>query len=104
MGSIYIIGLFITYFLIGFGLLQSVSFSGIKNFFGYIGAFLMIMLGIVTIADYIVPGHFSIKFPSKAVPSFKSIVHKATVPAALLLGVFVGLFEFPCTGGIYLAS
>ena len=101
MGSMYVLGLFITYFLIGFGLLRSVSFFGIAHFFGLIGVILMIALGIVTIADYIAPGRFTIKFPSKAVPTFKSTVQKATIPAALLLGGLVGLCEFPCTGAIY---
>jgi cytochrome c biogenesis protein CcdA len=29
-------------------------------------------------------------------------MHQATIPAAFLLGVFVGMCEFPCTGGPYL--
>ena len=29
-------------------------------------------------------------------------MEKATIPATLLLGFVVGLFEFPCTGGPYL--
>jgi len=101
MGAVYVLGLFITYFLIGFGLLRSVSFFGIEHFFGLIGVVLMISIGLATIADYIAPGRISIKFPSKAVPTFKSTVRKATVPAALLLGGLVGLCEFPCTGAIY---
>jgi len=101
MGSTYIIGLFVTYFLIGFGILRSVSIFGIEHFFGLVGVILMIALGVVAIADYMAPGRFSIKFPSKAVPTFKSTVQKATIPAALLLGGFVGLCEFPCTGAIY---
>jgi len=101
MGSTYIIGLFVTYFLIGFGILRSVSFFGIEHFFGLVGVVLMIALGVVAIADYMAPGRFSIRFPSKAVPTFKSTVQKATIPAALLLGGFVGLCEFPCTGAIY---
>ncbi|MCX6688361.1 MAG: hypothetical protein NTZ39_01465 [Methanoregula sp.] len=28
---------------------------------------------------------------------------RATLPAAFVLGILVGLFELPCTGGIYLA-
>ncbi|MBI2587328.1 hypothetical protein HYW29_00755, partial [Candidatus Amesbacteria bacterium] len=35
-------------------------------------------------------------------PSLARLIHAATYPAIFLLGILVGLFEFPCTGGPYL--
>ncbi|MDP2932917.1 MAG: hypothetical protein Q8N81_02190, partial [bacterium] len=31
-----------------------------------------------------------------------SLMEKASIPAAFLLGILVGFFEFPCTGGPYI--
>lgn len=109
MGVAYVAGLFVTYFSIGFGLLQSVSVFGVEHLFGWIGIILMTALGLVTVTDYIKPGKFSIKFPSRVfaraharlVRVFSRNVKKATLPVALILGGLVGLCEFPCTGGIY---
>ena len=41
--------------------------------------------------------------PESKKPTIKKYIEKATIPAAVVLGVLVSLFELPCTGGIYFA-
>jgi len=102
MGAAYILGLFIVYLAIGLNLLHAVSFFNLKYLFAQIGAILIIVLGLFYVKDALLPSKFELKFPKRAIPQFKNMVLKSTIPAALVLGALVGLLEFPCTGGIYI--
>ena len=41
-------------------------------------------------------------FPRFIVPTLKRLTEKNTYPMAFLLGLMVSLFEFPCSGGVYI--
>jgi len=43
-----------------------------------------------------------LKIPASAHQKMAALIEKGSVPAAFFLGVLVGLYEFPCTGGPYL--
>jgi len=103
IGAVYIFMIYVVYFLAGLGLLSFVSSVHISNFFYIFTATLSIFFGLINIKN----GFFDEK-PFLAIPESKKIIlqkyiKKATLPAALILGVLVAIFELPCTGGVYLA-
>src|SRR3989338_4515573 len=96
IAGIYILGIFITYILIGLGILQALTFFGISRAITKFGAAILLLIGILGLAK--VP----LGIPGFIKPSLAKLIQKATYPAMFFLGVLVGLFEFPCTGGPYL--
>jgi cytochrome c biogenesis protein CcdA len=46
---------------------------------------------------------FILAIPESRKGVIEKYIREASVPAAFILGVLVGIFELPCTGGIYLA-
>lgn len=103
IGGAYIFGIFAMYLFIGFGILQALSLFGIPNFVSKMGAWLIIVFGVINLVGHFFqnfPIHF--KLPKSAHPYIARFIGKGSFLSALLLGAFVGLFEFPCTGGPYL--
>ncbi|MCF7905658.1 hypothetical protein K9L63_00490 [Candidatus Gracilibacteria bacterium] len=90
-GFFYILTTFITYLLIGLGILQAVHMFGIHNFFGWLSAIVLILMGV-----------FQLTRSACIVP--KNMPREATMISGIILGFLVGLCEFPCSGGIYLAT
>ncbi len=103
IGSVYILGLFTVYLLIGLGILQALHFFNTPHFMAKVGAGLLIILGGINLINEFFPS-FPIKFriPQVAHRKIAELMNKASLPTAFLLGVLVGLCEFPCTGGPYL--
>ena len=102
IGSLYITGIFATYFLIGVGVLKTLSFFNISNGLSKFGAILIILFGLIGLLEVLIPNFpISLKIPAFAHKKIAPLINKGTKPAAFILGVVVGLFEFPCTGGPY---
>lgn len=105
MGIAYIFAIFIAYFLIGLGLIKAFIFTGSPHLMAKIGAYLMIILGAVVIANHFMPKgkNINLGIPTFSKKYFQKWIYKATVPSALVAGFLVGLCTFPCSGGIYVA-
>lgn len=105
MGLAYISAIFLAYFLIGIGLMKALMFTGNPHFMAKLGAWLIIGLGIVNIANFLLPEKrkLNLGIPHFAKEPVKKWMYKATLPAAFILGFLVGLCTFPCSGGIYVA-
>ena len=101
MGLAYIVGLFIVYLSLGLGLLKAVTLFGIEHPFGKIGVLILIILGVLNLRDAYSWGESVLKLPKSAVPIVKSLTEKGAIPAALILGGFVSVCEFACSGGVY---
>ncbi|MFH1391003.1 MAG: cytochrome c biogenesis protein CcdA [Candidatus Diapherotrites archaeon] len=102
VGFVFIFMIFLTYLLIGLGLLQAILISGVPHLFGKISAVLMLLLALVNIKDYFFYGKwFSLKIPSFAAPIIKERMNDMTLAGVIILGFLVGLCTFPCSGGIY---
>lgn len=104
-GLIYTFVVFVVYFLSGLGLFKVIqSFSSVTRFI-YLGAgILVLIVGILELIDFLRPHKESIvKISGRVKPLIEKFIHKGTIPAMIVLGVLVSLFELPCTGGIYLA-
>ncbi len=103
IGLLYIFGIFIVYILIGLGILQTLQIFNIPNFMGKVGASLLIIWGIIELLGAIFPNFpIKLKIPQGSHRTMAKLMEKGSAPTAFLLGGFVGLCEFPCTGGPYL--
>ncbi len=104
MGASYILGIYLVYLSIGFGLFQAITISSAPHFIAKIASWLVIVLGILAVLRYLfpnIPFKFSIPLMSKF--AIREWLTKATVPASFISGIIVGLCTFPCSGGIYVA-
>ncbi len=103
IGAAYIFGIFIVYLLIGLGLLQTLHIFETPHFMAKVGASLLIVLGLINIGNEIFPS-FPVKLsiPHAAHGKMATLMQRASVPTAVVLGGLVGVCEFPCTGGPYL--
>lgn len=104
IGLGYIMMVFITYFLAGLGLFAAVETIGISVIFYRVAAVIAIVAGIINVKDFFFYGKgFSLEIPKSRKPMIKKYIRRASLPAALILGFLVSMFELPCTGGVYLA-
>lgn len=102
-GIVYVWGIFLTYILIGLGILKVLSIFNIPNGMAKLGAIAVILFALINIINEFFPKFpIKLKLPESSHSKIGSLIEKATIPASFVLGLFVGLFEFPCTGGPYL--
>ncbi len=104
LGGAYIGVIYIVYFAIGLGLLRAVTLFSDSHFVARIGAYLVIVLGLINLKDYFFPQlPIHLHMPSFAHERANELLKKATLPATLLMGFLVGLCTFPCAGGVYVS-
>jgi len=103
IGGVYILGLFVVYIAIGLGILGTLDFFGAPHFMVKVGASVLIFVGIINVLNDLFPEFpLKLKIPKAAYGKIAFLMEKGSLPAAFLLGVLVGFYEFPCTGGPYL--
>ena len=104
-GLFYILATYVTYFLIGLGILRVMHLFGVHDFFGWVAAILILLVGLYNLKDFL--------WPNWNIPWLSAFLNRCRIPkwkpeitiiSALTLGVLVGICEFPCSGGIYLAT
>jgi cytochrome c biogenesis protein CcdA len=104
IGLFYIAGIFIAYLSVGLGLLTVIGLFVVPGLVAKIGAILLVLVGLIELANVFWP-----RFPIKLkIPQFTHrriavLIEKSSRLAALALGLLVGVYEFPCTGGPYLS-
>ncbi|HEU17300.1 MAG TPA: hypothetical protein ENO06_01060 [Methanolinea sp.] len=104
IGSLFILAVFTFYFLSGLGLFTIIQSAGISRAMSLIAAIIALLFGAVSIIDGVrgKPSQL-LSIPESKKAIIDRYVKKISFPGALVLGVLVGMFELPCTGGIYLA-
>ncbi len=103
VGASYIIGVFLAYLLIGLGIFKAIVFTE-PHLAAKVAALLVLVLGIINLKQYFLPNKWiSLGIPHTSKQTITSLIEKASVPAALILGIFVGICSFGCTAGIYLS-
>lgn len=103
IGLTYIGALYLTYLFIGLGVLQALTIFGFPHTLAKIGAFILFATGLINLLGYTIPRFpIKLKIPNSAHPILARYIKKSTYPSMFVLGILVGLFEFPCTGGPYL--
>jgi cytochrome c biogenesis protein CcdA len=104
MGIFYILSVYVTYLLIGMGLMKLIIILDMPHLMAYIGAIIAIVIGLWNLKDYFFPNFGAVlKIPIWARQLISNWSHKATIFAAIIIGFLVGITEFPCSGAIYLA-
>ena len=104
MGLTYIAAIYLAYFLIGIGIAQAIIITGAPHLMAYIGAYLVIALGVIQILNLLIPSFpIKLRIPINTKAVIEKWLNKATIPAAFIGGFIVGLCTFPCSGGIYVA-
>jgi cytochrome c-type biogenesis protein len=102
-GLTYVISIYLTYLLIGLGLFRAGSLFTTYPI-SKIGAVLVIFFGLMNIKEYFFPNApFSIRIPLKVRAIVSKYAYQATIASAVIVGILIGLYEFPCSGAIYLA-
>ncbi|MCU0632149.1 MAG: hypothetical protein MUC66_04135 [Methanolinea sp.] len=104
VGATFILAVFCFYFLSGLGLFAVVQSSGISRLISVAAAAIAILAGVISLGEALLKR----KTPFLSIPEstrgiIETWVKRGSVPGAFVLGVMVGMFELPCTGGIYLA-
>jgi cytochrome c biogenesis protein CcdA len=102
-GLFYVISIYVTYLLIGLGIFRAgTAFTAYP--ISKIGAFLVIIFGLINIKEYYFPNApFSVRIPMKVRGYVSKYAYKATIASAIIVGALIGIYEFPCSGAIYLA-
>jgi len=103
-GLVYTSAVFIFYYLSGIGIFSVVQTTGATTAFSIAAGCISLIAGIIMIKDAVFPKDK----PTLGIPASQSglinrVMKQATMPAAYILGILVGMFELPCTGGIYLS-
>lgn len=104
IGLTYVLIVYLAYFLAGLGLLSFIQSIHITKFFYYFTAGLSILLGLYSLKQALWQAKgLTLGIPESKKPLLHRFIKQATLPAAIILGLLVALFELPCTGGVYLA-
>ncbi len=74
-----------------------------NHFLSEIVAVILLIFGIIEIVDGLFPKFpIRLKMPESTHATIARFIEKGSLPASFILGILVGLFEFPCVGGPYL--
>ncbi|MCM2339302.1 MAG: hypothetical protein NDI62_02495 [Burkholderiales bacterium] len=102
-GGVYILAIAIVYTLIGLGTLKALTFFNVPNIMAKIGASILLIYSIIgLINEFFENFPIKLKMPESTHTTIAKVMTKGSIPAFLLLGALVAMFEFPCTGGPYL--
>lgn len=115
-GMSFTVGCFIAYFMLGLGLLwfaQSLIFNILGSWFYIFIGILAVLLGGMNLIDFykVKTGRakqMRLQLPSRVKKAVRDLIHKGTtfrrinIVVGFALGFLVSLFEFPCTGQVYL--
>lgn len=104
-GLAFVVAVFVTYLLMGFGIFSISMAPGIAYYFyKAVGVFALIV-GVLNMKDYFWESATGVlsSVPSSWRPRVQKLLDDATsVPGALVSGFVVSLFLLPCTSGPYL--
>ena len=103
IGGTYVAGIFLSYLLIGLGILKVLHLFNTPHFMGKLGASLLILFGLINLINRFFPRFpIKLKMPTVSQGAMSSLIGRASFAAAFGLGLLVGICQFPCMGGPYL--
>lgn len=103
--SLYSLGIFTAYFLLGVGFLEIVNLTSrfTTSLLSQILAFVVIVLGLIMLRDSVISNKKAIiKMPKFLHPVHKKFSEPTTKLSSFLSGVVIGLCAIPCSGAIYM--
>ena len=103
-GSLYVGAVWITYFIIGLGLLSFLSWLGQDHLVTRIAAVLAMVMALWMLKDVFLPGVGpSMMAPHGTSGGMHKAIERGGLAGMLIAGVLVGICTVPCSGAIYLA-
>ena len=103
-GSLYVGAVWITYFIIGLGLLSFLSWLGQDHLVTRIAAVLAMVMALWMLKDVFLPGIGpSMMAPRGTSGRMHRAIERGGLAGMLIAGVLVGICTVPCSGAIYLA-
>ena len=105
VGSVFICAVFTFYFFSGLGLFAVIQSAGISRLISIIAAAVAFAAGVISVLSVFGRGNGQsvLSIPESMKGIINRYIRNVSVPAAFIVGILVGMFELPCTGGIYLA-
>ncbi|MCL6591226.1 MAG: hypothetical protein K6U80_14890 [Firmicutes bacterium] len=113
-GASFTVGVFMAYFLIGYGLLEALGqvpfFTKLSKWFAYVLASALILLSLLNLYDYFLVKQGKYQETKLQLSNFLKLkIHKVIrersrirrLSAGFMMGFLVALLEFPCTGQVY---
>jgi cytochrome c biogenesis protein CcdA len=103
-GIVFVVTTFLLYFFFMYGIFKIVDtfeLAGIAR-----GAIIAIsfILGTIMLKDFFYYGKWiSLEIPEKYKPIVEKLIKRGTIPSAIVLAIFSGIVEAPCTAGLPLA-
>jgi len=99
LGITYCLMVFLVYFSFMYGISFVLSLTGYIQTIKKIVGVIVIALSLIELKDFFFYGKwFSLEIPKFAKPKIERLVNLATIPSAILLGLFVSFVEIPCAG------
>ncbi len=102
-GSLYVGAVFVTYFIIGIGLLSFLSFLGRDHLVARGASVLALVMALFMLKDVFLPGVGpSMMAPSGTHGRMQKAMERGGLTGMLIAGVLVGICTVPCSGAMYL--
>jgi cytochrome c-type biogenesis protein len=102
-GSLYVGAVWITYFIIGLGLLSFLSWLGRDHLVARGASILALVMALWMLKDVFLPGVGpSMMAPSGVHGRMQKAMQRGGLAGMLIAGVLVGICTVPCSGAIYL--
>ncbi|MHB8961223.1 MAG: cytochrome c biogenesis CcdA family protein [Candidatus Limnocylindrales bacterium] len=102
-GSLYVGAVFVTYFIIGIGLLSFLSWMGRDHLVARVASIIALGMALWMLKDVFLPGFGpSMMAPSGTHGKMQKAMERGGLGGMLLAGVLVGICTVPCSGAMYL--
>ena len=102
-GSLYVGAVFVTYFLIGLGLLSFLGWLGRDHLVARVASIVALFMALWMLKDVFLPGFGpSMMAPGGTHTRMRQAMERGGLAGMLIAGVLVGICTVPCSGAIYL--
>lgn len=102
-GSLYVGAVWVTYFIIGLGLLSFLGWMGRDHLVARVASILALVMALWMLKDVFLPGVGpSMMAPAGTHSRMQKAMERGGLAGMLLAGVLVGICTVPCSGAMYL--
>jgi len=102
-GSLYVGAVWVTYFIIGLGLLSFLGWLGRDHLVTRVASIIALLMALWMLKDVLLPGVGpSMMAPSGTHGRMQRAMERGGLAGMLIAGVLVGICTVPCSGAIYL--
>ena len=103
-GITFVITTFLLYFFFMYGIFKVVDSFELATIARNVIIAVSFILGSIMLKDFFYDGKWiSLEIPKKYKPTVEKLIKKGTIPSAIVLAIFSGVVEAPCTAGLPVA-